>query len=173
VYVVARAKEPCAVKLAAVPNARAEGPENSSTTVATAFPVAKPVRPVVPLSAYGTVTVDPSTTAYVEPASVVAAQPVGIASTVTALVVSVAVFPSGAVTTTENRTDDVLEVGAVYVVRETECDPDVYTYAPTVPADAETAEAWTSFAFGVVSVPVSARTIELVLPAPHTVEPWP
>ena len=55
----------------------------------------------------------------------VAVHALGTTATATALVVSVAVYPSGAVTMTENVTGP--EPGAVYVDNETECVPAVYT----------------------------------------------
>jgi hypothetical protein len=63
-----------------------------------------------------------STTAYVEPAIVVAVHPVGIPTTETPLVVSVLAFPSGAVTVTENVTGPALAAGLVYVSSDTECE---------------------------------------------------
>ena len=116
VYVVPSANEPCAVKLPIVPNTKF-GPAISSIAELTAFPAAKPAP--VPLRAYCTLTVDPSTTEYSELASVDAVHPVGAGSTETPLVVSVVKCPSGAVTTTANVTGP--EAGAVYVLRETEC----------------------------------------------------
>jgi hypothetical protein len=105
------------VKFPIVPNDTL-GPEIALITELTAFPVAKPVRAPVPVSAYGVLIADPSTTAYVDIASVVAVQPVGIPTTETPLVVSVAVYPSGAVTMTENVTGP--DAGAVYVLIDTE-----------------------------------------------------
>lgn len=94
------------------------GPEIAVITELTSFPVANPVRAPVPLSVYGTLITDASTTAYVELASVLAVQPVGIPTTETPLVVSVAMYPSGAVTITENVTGP--DAGAVYVPIDTE-----------------------------------------------------
>ena len=74
---------------------------------------------------YGTWTVEPSTAAYTEPARLAAVHALGTAATATELVVSVAVYPSGAVTMTENVTGP--EAGAVYVDNATECVPAVYT----------------------------------------------
>ena len=93
----------------------------------------------------------------------------GTAATETALVVSVVVYPSGAVTMTENVTV-VPDAGAAYVVNEAECVADVYTYAPTAPPEADTAELLISVVFGVASKPVNVSAIELVLPVPHTAE---
>ena len=122
-YVVASVKDPCAVKLPVVPNVR-PGPEIALSTELTEFPVAKPARAPVPLRAYGTLIAVPSTTAYVEPESVAAVQPVGIATTDMPLVVSVAVCPSGLVTTTENVTGPA--AGLVYVPSDTEWEELVY-----------------------------------------------
>jgi hypothetical protein len=116
VYVVPIANEPCAEKLPVGPNAKFR-PAISSIAELTAVPVTKPAP--VPLMAYCTLAVDPSTTEYAELASVDAVHPVGAGSTETPLIVSVVTCPSGAVTTTANVTGP--EAGAVYVLRETEC----------------------------------------------------
>jgi hypothetical protein len=171
VYVVASVNAPCAVKFPVVPNDRF-GPAIELITELITSPVANPVRAPVPLRAYGTLIADPSTTAYTQLGIVVAVHPAGAPTTETPLVVRVAVYPSGAVTTTENATVPV--VGAIYVLIDAECVELVYTYEPTVPADAETALVLTSVVFVVVaSYPVSASTTELEFPLPHTVDPVP
>ena len=103
----------------------------------------------MPLSVYGTLTADPSTTAYVELAIVVAVHPAGVPMTEIPLVVRVFVCPSGAVTTTENATEP--ETGLVYVPSDTEWEEISYVYEPIVPADAETALVLTSVVFAVVA----------------------
>jgi hypothetical protein len=119
VYVVASANAPGAVKLPVAPNATF-GPEIALIAEPTSIPAAKPARAPVPLRAYGTLTADPSTTAYAEPAIVVAVHPVGIPTTETPLVARVVVYPSGAVTITENATEP--DAGLVYVPSDTECE---------------------------------------------------
>jgi hypothetical protein len=147
-YVVESANAPCAVKLPVVPNVR-PGPVIASITELTWLPAAKPARASVPLSAYGTLTADPSTTAYIELAIVVAVHPTGVPMTEMPLVVRVVVYPSGAVTTTENATEP--EPGLVYVPSDTEWDKTSYVYEPIVPADAETELVLTSVVFVVVA----------------------
>ena len=147
-YVVESANAPSAVKLPVVPNVRPD-PVIASITELTWLPAAKPARASVPLSVYGTLTADPSTTAYVELAIVVAVHPAGVPMTEIPLVVRVFVCPSGAVTTTENATEP--ETGLVYVPSDTEWEEISYVYEPIVPADAETALVLTSVVFAVVA----------------------
>ena len=94
----------------------------------------------------------------------------------------VTTFPSGAVTTTENRREPDAGgfVPSVYVPIETECDAYEYVYAPMAPyvvpvateSTHETALLLISAVLAVVaSYPVSCSTIELVFPVPHTTDP--
>jgi hypothetical protein len=138
---------------------------------------------VAPTNVTGTLTADPE----------ISVIPVATTPSV-ALVASIAAAigaertvvgtPSGAVTTTANRTDP--DVGAVepsvYTLTDAECDPAAYVHVGVVPYVVPVATESTqrtdpgpaliSVALAVVaSYPVSASTIELALPAPHTTEP--
>jgi hypothetical protein len=128
----------------------------------------------------GTTTAEPETSvspvANVPRLTVVASTTAGIA-----LVVSVVVCPSGAVTTTRNCTEP--DAGAtepsVYVPIDAECAALLYVYVGVVPYAVEVPELTHVTApllisvvlLAVASNPVSVSTIELVFPAPHTTEP--
>jgi hypothetical protein len=136
---------------------------------------------VAPTNATGTLTADPeiSVTPLATTPSVAL-----VASTATTNGAdrSVVGTPSGAVTTTANRNEP--EGGAVapsvYTPTDAECEAAVYVYVGVVPYVLPVATASTQLTAPVrisvvlvvvASNPVSASTIELVFPVPHTTEP--
>jgi hypothetical protein len=184
-YVVPMVIAPMAVKFAVVPNVRPVEPETESIALDTEAPVPNLASIVAgaPASVYWTWTVPPSTHEYtVEPGTSDAVHVVGALTTKITGETSVEVYPSGAVTTTANRTepDAGTLLPSVYVPIEAECDSGVYVHVGVVPyvvpvateSTQLTAPVRSSVVLAVVaSKPVSASTIELVFPAPHTTEP--